>query len=197
MSRICFIIIFLFIAVHDVASQINFGIKAGYLRSKTAKEITDKWHNSFYGGAVFSYDINEMFALRWDLSYSTRGYELNEGIMDGNNILKDVKARFGYIGVPVLIEYKVLPFASIQAGPQFGLQTDRTLYYDGVKQSDALFGEKQIFDFSLIAGLKLMLKNLFLEIQYQHGFTSAYQHADIFKTKAISVSLGYMFNFKK
>lgn len=71
------------------------------------------------------------------------------------------------------------------------------LYYDDVKQNDALFGEKQIFDFSLVVGIKLKYKNLFAELQYQHGLTSAYRHVDIFKTKAISVNLGYMFNLKK
>lgn len=185
---------FSLLSIQNIASQINFGAKAGYLRSKTAKEIIEKWHNSFCVGAVFSYDINKTFALRWDLTYSARGYEENEGIMDESGILRDIKARFGYINLPILIEYKVLPFTAIQAGPQLGLQTNRTLYYDGIEQDDALFGEKQIFDFSLIAGIKLTLKKLFIEFQYQHGFTSAYRHVDMFKTRAISVNLGYMFN---
>lgn len=195
--KVCCLIIFLLATIQDVAAQINFGIKAGYLRSKTATEIIDKWHNGFCAGAVLSYDISKEFALRCDLFYSTRGYEENDGIVDKNGVIRDVKANFGYINLPILVEYNVLPFAAIQAGPQFGLQTNRTLYYDDVKQNDALFGEKQIFDFSLVAGIKLKYKNLFAELQYQHGLTSAYRHVDIFKTKAISVNLGYMFNLKK
>ena len=37
--KVCCLIIFLLAAIQDVAAQINFGIKAGYLRSKTATEI--------------------------------------------------------------------------------------------------------------------------------------------------------------
>lgn len=63
--------------------------------------------------------------------------------MDENGLTSDVKVNFGYINLPILVEYNVLPFAAIQAGPQFGLQTNRTLYYDDVKQNDALFGESR------------------------------------------------------
>ncbi len=184
--------VFSFLNVNMATSQIHFGVKIGYSRSKTAKEFTEKYHNSIVGGLVAGYDINDAFALRGDLTYSTRGYYTRDGVLD-EGTLKDVRIKFHYINLPVLLEYKPVPFLAIEAGPSFGLQVKRAAYYDNIRQDNVAFGNKQPFDFGGIIGVKGMYKNVFIELQYMHGFTSAYRKVHDFKANGISINLGYMF----
>jgi hypothetical protein len=181
--------------LNNLFGQISIGGKIGYLHSNTAKELGTRAYDGINGGIVALYKLSKTISLKGELIYSTRGYEISEGVLD-EGILKNVKVKFEYLDIPFFIEYNTSPFLSIYAGPFFGLQIKRKLYYNDLRQDGSVFGEKQIFDSGVILGIKAKIKNLFLETQYQYGFTQSYKNVDAFKTKAFSVNLGYMFNLK-
>ena len=191
--RILIVVLSVWCNLGSAVSQVRFGAKIGYLRSKTAYEICDNHTNSISGGIVCSYGLLDELSLRADLLYSMRGYEVADGVLD-EGVLKDVKVRLHYIDIPVLLEYKPVPFVAVEAGPFVGLQMKRDLYYDDSVMPQSLLGKKQAFDAGVVLGIKCNLNRLFVELQYQHGLTHAYKYVDGFKAKGVSVSLGYMFN---
>lgn len=191
-----FIITFLFIVYsHSLIGQVKVGAKIGYLSSHTAKDLKTDVSNGVVGGITTSYELNENFCLNGEVLYSTRGYSAKESVLS-DNVLKDVKVKFQYIDIPILLEYRISSFFSIEAGPFVGLQLKRELYYNQERMNDNLFGKRQIFDSGVLIGIRGFIDNLFLEAQYQHGFTQAFREVDHFTTTGVSISIGYLFDFK-
>ena len=113
-------------------------------------------------------------SLRGDLLYTTRGYKVDEGILHEGKI-KDVKTKFDYINIPILLEYKPISFIALQVGPLLGMQVRRRLFFNNVEHNESLFGIKQFFDAGIVVGAKGEYKQVFIELQYQHGFYSHIQ----------------------
>lgn len=150
---------------------------------------------SVHFGVLSVCDFNDFFALQSVLLYAEKGYKVKEGVLDEGKI-KSVKARFHFVSLPVLLEYKPFPFMALELGPSFGFQVGRELFFDNVLQSDTRFGIKRIFNVDGIVGCKFIYRQIYIEGQYYKSFSSLYRKVDDFKLRGFSVSLGYNFKLK-
>ncbi len=191
-KTIMFFALFVLLCPNSFA-QVKLGAKAGYLYSSASGDIDMRHYDGYTVGLTSSFPVGPSSNVIGELLFSKRGYNIDKSVVVDDE-WKDLKVSFSYIDIPVMFEYKVLPFASILGGGYFGIQASRSLYYSGDKQDDTMMGKKQLFDFGLLAGIRLHYKKLFLEAQYQHGFTAPYKEIGVFKPRSFSVNLGYMFS---
>lgn len=194
MRKITILIFALFVlSCPRLSAQVKLGAKAGYLFSSASGDIDIRHYDGYTVGLTGCIPVGSSSNIIGEVLYSKRGYKMdNSVVVDGE--WKDLKVAFSYIDIPVMFEYKVFPFASIVGGGYWGIQAGRSLYYSGEKQSDTMMGKKQLFDFGLLAGVRLHYKDLFMEAQYQHGFTAPYKEIGVFKPRSFCVNLGYMFS---
>jgi opacity protein-like surface antigen len=104
--------------------------------------------------------------------------------------LKDVKLN--YLGIPVLLTYRILKIIDLQAGPQFGilLNNNKTLLQNG---QDAFKGG----DVTLLAGAEVHILRLRVYARYGWGLgninnisASDATQSDTWKNQSVQLGLG-------
>lgn len=189
----------IFTIMYSVCSlgQIGLGGKIGYSHTHTANAIRGKSYDSFNGGLTSSWKVSNVFHVNGDILFTGRGYEVDNGVYDEvSSTYKDCKVRFKYIDIPILLEYNINHYVSLEIGPYVGVQILRKLYYDNEEQNKNLLGKKQSFDMGLLAGIKGKYKGIFIEVLYQKGMTQAFKDVDGFESKGVCINMGYLINLK-
>lgn len=104
-------------------AQISYGVKGGFNYSNIySTSLKTDFKQGFHAGVYGNVSII-VASIQPEILFSKRGYtETN---------VKDVDLY--YIDVPIMFKLKVLPFVSIDAGPQFSYLLDESL--DGVGNS--------------------------------------------------------------
>lgn len=146
-------------AAQDPASRHTFGVVAGLNVSSLhaeknyfADELEPKV--GVHLGVFYGYSINTTWGLSTGLSYSQAGAKLKDG---------DRSYRLDYLALPVTLDYKLVEWAKIYAGPQVGFKVKG----DG----PGIYGDFENVDFGALAGVELMLASrLGGAIQYYNGF---------------------------
>jgi hypothetical protein len=111
MKKLCVagLALFLFISVHG--QNTSFGIKAGYNSSNLEVNNSDQWDakSGIHFGALAHIHITSHFAVQPELVYSCQGGETPAS-----------KFKYGYLNVPVLLQYMINDGFRLQTGPQIG-----------------------------------------------------------------------------
>ncbi|MBT1686604.1 porin family protein [Dawidia soli] len=108
----------------------------------------------FHLGVFYGYSFNTTWGLSTGLSYSQAGAKLKDG---------DRSYRLDYLALPVTLDYKLVEWATVYAGPQVGFKVKG----DG----PGIYGEFESVDIGALAGMEVMpASRLGIAIQYYHGF---------------------------
>ncbi|MGF1532607.1 MAG: porin family protein [Bernardetiaceae bacterium] len=146
----------LFFSQLAVAQDFHFGTKLGLNLASFSTDLSAQSAVGFHVGTFASVELGK-FGVRPELMVSTKGGETTLNFkrpLDNADAILKSEINLWYLDFPVLLEYKVLPFMRLQAGPQLSL-----LITDEVTNSVVVAGQRQsvagsLFDFeSLDVGL--------------------------------------------
>lgn len=220
-------LLLLFFAI-PAFSQFSLGIKAGVNRVDvkapdllpTVEEIPEFqaiWTKNL--ALVAAYEFSDNFALQSELTYTTKGFELDENFnVDLFNIPVPLGAtaisRFDYLELPVLAKLQFgndIVKGYALAGPTVGYALSGNLttrarilvdidLFDTDLDLDNLGYER--LELGAVAGAGLSFNtgtgDLFLDARYHHGFTEVYDVpllTDRVQNTGLSFNAGYLFHF--
>lgn len=194
------------------AQDIHFGVKGGLNLANFSTDLEAQTAVGYHGGVFFAFELNR-FGIRPELLYSTKGAETSFSFTDPNTqgiteVSNDANLR--YLDVPVLLEYKVLPFVRLQAGPQFSLLLDQETTVDVTNLSGSVDEFRQDYDYEdldlgLAVGVGVNVFMLDVGLRYTWGITKVSEFeqrvgndpSDIrdyeLQNNVFQVSVGYRF----
>lgn len=159
MKKILFISAFMLIFANSFSQGLSYGIKGGYnystIRAENLNNINGQ--TGFHAG-VFANFSAILLQIQPELLFSQRGYEVE----NGNDL------RMNYIDLPVLLKVKVLPFITLDAGPQYSYLLNTQETSDELVLPAMPTFEKS--DLSAVIGTSVNVWKVGASIRYIHGF---------------------------
>lgn len=170
-----------------VAQEVQWGVKAGYNLSSLSgspEGVDVSYRSGFHAGVLAEFGLSEKFSVQPELLYSTEGasssYDFEES---GFTVSSSEELKLGYLNLPIMAKYFVIPALSIQAGPQLGyLLSAESDYEYSTSMAGEDFAESGTDDFTdeanrLSFGLNFGLgydftNNFFVQARYHLGLTS-------------------------
>ena len=185
---ILFVPVIMFLVSTGFAQSFHFGLKGGVDLHKIAGSgFKDKVNAGFHIGAFAEIGLPGKLDLQPEVYYSQVNPETEttvNGVVTPSNISK---IKLGYINIPVLITYKLLPVLSIQAGPQFGILVK--------KDKDAVQNGKDAFksgDVGIAGGLQLNFTKIKAYARYVAGLNDINNsNSGKWHNQAFHVGLGF------
>ena len=117
MKKITFLTLVLlvgFVIQSNAQAGFRLGVKGGLNFANIDTDIDASSRTGFHAGAFATIKIAK-FAIQPELIYSAQGADLNVG-----NGFEDLKSRFNYLNVPIMLKLYLLAGLNLQIGPQFG-----------------------------------------------------------------------------
>lgn len=184
----------LFVALLVVAqvsfAQFSIGIKGGANITKVdGRSFKDEFQYGYHLGGFATVGLGGRFALQPEVlfnQYQTRtGTEFSNIYQNATSGNQDIKLN--YLSIPVLLNYKLGSFLSLQAGPQFGVLLDQN--------KNLLENGKTAFDkgdFSMLGGAQFKLGKIRLMGRYVVGLNNIndIDNQDQWKNQGFQLSLG-------
>lgn len=155
------------------ASEVVFGVKAGYSNTNFGGDAETDAASNFYVGGLVDFHITEKFHIQPELLYSMEGADNEETGLD-------------FLRIPIMGKFFVGEGFNIQAGPQFGFVVGGDAIKDGLKS----------FDYGLAFGAAYELSSgLFFDARYNLGLADLNDTPIDAKINAnsLNVGLGYRF----
>lgn len=201
-----------------LAQDESFGVKAGINYSTQSGNEGGEidYLIGFHAGLISEFRLFQKFSLQPELLYSLEGGQANYDYSIGEaNFSSEQKFKLGYINLPVMGKYYVIPALSLQAGPQIGYLISARREYD----SSSLLPGKPVSRESGTEDLKHELKkislgltfglgyefqnNIFLQARYYLGLSDINNYDDQvdefeldfenIRNRGFQLSLGYQF----
>jgi Outer membrane protein beta-barrel domain len=165
---------------------LKIGVKAGASMNKiSGKSFKQQFTFGYQLGGFVTIKLSDKFALQPEVLFGQVNVDTSasfSSIYQFNNVSK---IQLKYISIPVLLNYKLTPGITLQAGPQFGIVSDRnkTLLKNGAEAFKK-------GDFSMLGGLELKLLNFRIYGRYAVGLNNLDNIGDKDKWKSQSVQFG-------
>jgi len=187
-TKVIPIVVLLFFISSSLFSQgISFGIKAGANLGKiTGESFKDEFTFAYHAGAFLT-----ISGKKWGIQPEVLFSQVNaDTAMNFNQVVafKNVDhIQLKALTIPIMINYNLSKFITLQAGPQFGIILDQN--------KDLLQNGKNAFksgDFSLAAGLQLNILKFKIYGRFVGGVTdiSNIENSDTWKVQNIQVGVG-------
>ncbi|MBM3440691.1 MAG: PorT family protein [Bacteroidetes bacterium] len=179
-------------ALGTSAQGLKFGPKVGANLGKIeGQRFSDQYELSYHAGFFLELKLGDKWAFQPELLWNQVKVDTVSGF---NNIyqqnLRITNLKLNYISVPVLLNYKPGKVLTLQAGPQFGILTDRNknLLQNGV---DAF---KQ-GDLSMLAGAQLNILSFRIYGRYVIGLSdiSDLPNQEKWRNQGLQVGVGLAF----
>lgn len=178
---IAFAVIGLF-TVNAQEAGFKAGVNFASLSGDDSAELNSR--TSFHVGFTIDFEISDRFAIQPELLYSNQGATFDAGRSE------DVTIRLGYINVPILASYAVIPGLSLQAGPQVGFNISSDVEFDGETED---IDNLETVDLALALGAQYELEQgLFFQARYNLGLSNIEDDIDQ-KNGVFALSVGYKF----
>jgi hypothetical protein len=184
------IVLALVLLAHASFAQFSIGIKAGANITKVdGRSFSDEFRYGYHLGGFATVPISKRFAVQPEVLFNqiqsrtgTEFRNIYQTAFDGNT---DVKLN--YLSVPILLNYKLGSFLSLQAGPQFGVLLD--------KNKNLLENGREAFDrgdFSMLGGAQISVGKIKLNGRYVVGLNNIndIDNQDQWKNQGFQLSVG-------
>lgn len=187
-TKVIPIVVLLFFISSALFSQgISFGLKAGANLGKiTGESFKDEFTFAYHAGAFLT-----ISGKKWGIQPEVLFSQVNaDTAMSFNQVVafKNVEhIQLKALTIPIMINYNLSKFITLQAGPQFGIILDQS--------NDLLQNGKDAFktgNFALAAGLQLNILKLKIYGRFVGGVTdiSNIENSDTWKVQNIQVGIG-------
>lgn len=159
--------------------QITLKPMAGVTLATITDSDDSKFRVGLAAGVEGEYGIAEKFGITAGLLYS----------MQGANYDGDDKLKLGYLNIPILANYYVIPGLAIKAGVQPGFLLSAK-DEDGDDEKDGM----NSFDLSIPIGASYEYKNFVFDARYNFGLTKINKHgSNSHKNSVFMITVGYKF----
>jgi hypothetical protein len=181
--------LFLFIAQASMA-QFSVGLKAGANIVKVdGKSFNDEFRYGYHLGGFANVGIGGRWSIQPEVlfnQYQTKTDSSFKNIYQ-NALSGATDVKLNYLSIPLLLNYKLGSFLSLQAGPMFSVLMDhnKNLLENG---SDAF----KKGDFSMLGGAQVSLGKIKLNGRYVVGLNNIndIDNKDKWKSQGFQLSLG-------
>ncbi len=203
MKKLCIVAVLAIFSFTSVnAQEFAFGAKAGVNFASITGDQTDgvDSRTSFHIGAVAEIPISDKLSVQPELLYSSQGAK-------AKSFGSELKFKYDYLNLPVMVKYYVVEGMSLEAGPQVGLLLSAKIESDEEAIIDAITSKAvetdvkdsvSDIDFGLKFGAGYKLESgLNFGAHYNLGLSNLNdsESSDVFNNKngVIQISVGYFF----
>lgn len=120
MKKTIVTLLFACVAFTVEAQKLSFGAKGGLNIAKLTDYDDSKTRTSIFAGGFVNIALDKSLSIQPELLYSGQGtkYDVDGGLFDIKSTTK-----LGYINIPVMVQYRLVPEFYLEAGPQLGFLT--------------------------------------------------------------------------
>jgi hypothetical protein len=168
------------------AQKLHVGFKGGANINKlTGKSFDDQFSFGYHVGGFFSVGVGKKFAIQPEILFNQINVDTSSTFSTVYQFNKLTKVQLNYLSIPVLLNYKPVKYITLQAGPQFGILTNKnkTLVQNG---KDAF----KSGDVSMLGGIQLNISHLNIYARYAVGLSNLNDIDNKEKWKSHSIQLG-------
>ena len=177
-----------FISSAIFAQSFSLGVKGGANLGKiSGQSFKDQFTLGYHVGAFATIPIGKKLAIQPEAMLSQVNVDTASNFSQVYEFNHVDKINLQSLSIPILLNYNINKFLTIQAGPQFSIMLD--------KNKDLLQNGKDAFktqNFALAAGLQLNLLKFRVYGRFVSGLTdiSNIGSADTWKTQTIQLGVG-------
>lgn len=169
-----------------IAQKIHVGVKGGANINKlTGKSFDDQFSFGYHVGGFFSVGLGKKFAIQPEILFNQINVDTSNNYSTIYQFNKVSKVKLKYLSIPILLNFKPVKYLTIQAGPQFGILTNKnkTLVQNG---KDAF----KSGDLSMLGGVQVNISHLNIYARYAVGLSNLNDIDNKEKWKSQSIQLG-------
>jgi hypothetical protein len=187
-TKLFFLAILCFISSAIFAQSFSLGVKGGANLGKiSGQSFKDQFTLGYHVGAFATIPIGKKWAIQPEAMLSQVNVDTASNFSQVYQFNHVDKINLQYLSIPILLNYNINKFLTIQAGPQFSIMLD--------KNKDLLQNGKDAFktqNFALAAGLQLNLLKFRVYGRFVSGLTDINNigSADTWKTQTIQLGVG-------
>ena len=177
-----------FIGSTAFSQTFKLGIKGGANLGKiSGKSFKDEYNLGYHIGGFATIGLGDKFAIQPEVVFNQVNTDTSTNFSEIYQFNHINKIKLHYLSIPILLNYNINRFITLQAGPQFGILLDqnRNLLQNG---GDAF----KSGDFALAGGVQLNLLKVRVYGRFVGGQTNINNigDADTWKTSAIQLGVG-------
>ena len=181
--------ILLFIGSSAFSQTFKLGIKGGANLGKiSGKSFKDEFSLGYHVGGFATIGLGDKFAIQPEVLFNQVNNDTTTNFSDVFKIKNADKIELKFLSIPILLNYNVNKYITLQAGPQFGVLLNKN---DNLLQNGG--NAFKSGDFSLVGGVQLNLLKFRVYGRFVGGQTDIDNlgNNDTWKTKAIQLGVGF------
>lgn len=171
--------------------QLTLMPKAGLNLVTLTGDSDEKFRATYVVGFEAEYGVNDNLGLVAGIQYSDQGSrEEYNGITN--------KLKFGYINVPLMVQYYPVKGLALKTGAQLGFITSKKAVYDGMKiDFDKLYditgmpSDFRHFDIAIPMGISYEYANFVIDARYNLGLIGVFKNESKYRNSVFQFTLGY------
>lgn len=177
--------------IQSQAQKLTVGIKGGAdLVKLDGKTFKEGFSFGYHLGGFARIGIGKKLGIQPEVQWSQVNVDTSNSFSDVYQFNNLSKVRLGYLRIPILLDYKILPMLSLQAGPQFGVLIDHNLSL--LQNGQDAFKKG---DFSMLAGLQAKFSRFVVYGRYAVGLSDIndIDNKDKWKSQTVQLGVGLAF----
>lgn len=186
-TKLCSIVLLLFISSSLFSQGLSFGIKGGATLGKVSgQSFKNQFTLGYHVGAFATIGFGK-FGIQPEVLFNQVNVDTASNFSQVSQFNHVDKIKLGALTIPVLLNYNLNKFITLQAGPQFGIILD--------KNKSLLKNGQDAFksgDFALVGGIQLHLLKFRVYGRFVGGLTDLnnIQSSETWKMQAIQLGVG-------
>lgn len=188
-TKLLTLALLLFIGSSAFSQSFSLGIKGGANLGKIeGQSFKDEFSLGYHVGGFATIGLGKKFAIQPEVLFNQINNDTTTSFSDVFRVKNAKDIQLKYLSIPLLLNYNVAPFLTLQVGPQFGVLLNK---------NDNLFqnGENAFKsgDFSLVGGVQVKLLKFRIYGRYVGGLTDLrnIQSSNTWKASAIQLGVGF------
>jgi Outer membrane protein beta-barrel domain len=177
------------ISISAFSQGFKIGAKGGATINKiSGQTFKEKFTYGYHIGGFVTIKLSERFAVQPEVLFNQVNVDTSSKFSTIYEFNKLSKVQLKYLSIPVLLNYNAGKILTLQAGPQFGILTN--------KSKSLVQNGKDAFktgDFSMIGGVQLKLSNFRVYGRYVVGLNDLndIDNKDKWKNQSIQIGVGF------
>ena len=181
--------ILFFISSSLFAQTFKLGIKGGANLGKiSGQSFKDEFTLGYHVGGFATIGLGDKFAIQPEVLFNQVNNDTATSFSDIFKVQHADQIQLKFLSIPILLNYNVNKFITLQAGPQFGILLNKN---DNLLQNGS--NAFKSGDFSLVGGVQLNLLKFRVYGRFVGGQTDIdnLSSNEAWKTKAIQLGVGF------
>ncbi len=186
-TKILGAIVLLFVSSSLFAQGLSLGIKGGATLGKVSGQaFKDQFTLGYHVGGFATIKLGK-FGIQPEVLFNQVNVDTANNFSDIYKFNNVKKIQLNSLTIPVLLNYNLNKFITLQAGPQFGVLIDNNKNF--VQNSEDAFKSG---NFSLVGGVQVQVLKLRIYGRFVGGLSNIdnIQSSDTWKTQSIQLGVG-------